>query len=71
MKPFLICFAFAMAGECVAQVKVNELLAANSQSHPDIVDFDDYPDWIELKNEGSSAVSLAGYFLSDDPAKPL
>ncbi|WP_193211334.1 lamin tail domain-containing protein [Luteolibacter marinus] len=54
-----------------AQVQVNEFLAANTQAHPDIVDFEDYPDWIELKNTSAGAVSLAGYYLSDDPAKPF
>ncbi len=53
------------------QVVVNELLAANTQSSPDIVDFDDYPDWIELKNTTAGALNLSGYYLSDDPAKPL
>nr|MCU0750016.1 CotH kinase family protein [Akkermansiaceae bacterium] len=71
MKTRLMCVAMLLAGPCLGQVKVNELLAANTQAHPDIVDFDDYPDWIELKNESASPVSLAGYFLSDDPAKPL
>lgn len=53
------------------QVVVNEILAANTQATPDIVDFEDYPDWIELKNTTAGAVNLSGYFLSDDPAKPL
>lgn len=59
------CFPLA------AQVQINEFLAANTQAHPDVVDFDDYPDWIELKNTTASPVSLAGYFLSDDPANPF
>lgn len=63
--------AALMALPAVGQVKINEFLAANTQSHPDIVDFDDYPDWIELKNDGTSPVNLSGYFLSDDPTKPL
>ena len=53
------------------QVVVNEILAANTRATPDIVDFEDYPDWIELKNTTAGAVNLGGYFLSDDPAKPL
>ena len=30
----------------------------------------EYPDWIELYNAGTDAVSLSGYGLSDDPAEP-
>lgn len=54
----------------VAQVRINEVVASNTRSFPDIVDFEDYPDWLELHNEGASAASLDGYFLSDDPAQP-
>lgn len=53
-----------------AEVRINELLASNTRAFPDIVDFDDYPDWIELQNTGTSAVNLGDYFLSDDPADP-
>src|SRR5205814_6459971 len=34
-------------------------------------DFDDHPDWIELKNTGGSAAPLDGFFLSDSPSNPL
>lgn len=53
-----------------AQVQINEIMASNARSFPDIVDFEDYPDWIELKNTGGSVASLANYYLSDDPANP-
>ena len=54
-----------------AQVRLSEFLASNTRSHPDIVDFGDYPDWIELENPSDAPVPLAGWFLSDDPKKPL
>ena len=54
-----------------AQIRISEFLASNTQSHPDIVDFSDYPDWIELENTTSAPVSLAGWYLSDDPKKPF
>lgn len=54
-----------------AQIRISEFLASNTQSHPDIVDFGDYPDWIELENTTSAPVSLAGWYLSDDPKKPF
>jgi hypothetical protein len=55
---------------CSAQVQLNEVLASNTLATPDIVDFEDYPDWLELKNAGGVAVNLAGYYLSDDPEDP-
>ena len=72
MKCFLplVCCLFAVVSAS-AQVQLNEFLASNTQATPDIVDFDDYPDWIELKNTSGADVNLNGYFLSDDPAKPL
>jgi hypothetical protein len=59
------------AGQAVADVQLNEFLAANTQAHADVVDFEDYPDWIELKNTTGSPINLAGYYLSDDPLKPF
>jgi hypothetical protein len=54
-----------------AQVVINELTASNVRAYPDITDFEDYPDWFELKNTGSDPVALDGYFLSDDPSNPF
>lgn len=54
-----------------AQVRLSEFMAANVQAHPDVVDFEDYPDWIELENTTDGLVSLAGWYLSDDPDQPL
>jgi hypothetical protein len=54
-----------------AQIRISEFVASNTQSHPDLVDFSDYPDWIELENSTSAPVSLAGWYLSDDPKKPF
>ncbi|MDG1071405.1 MAG: lamin tail domain-containing protein [Akkermansiaceae bacterium] len=50
-----------------SQVRINEFMASNARSVPDITDFEDYPDWIELHNPGATAVNLDGYFLSDNP----
>ena len=59
-----LCCGLTMA---TAQVQINEIVASNARCFPDITDFEDYPDWIELKNTGATAASLDGYFLSDDP----
>lgn len=64
----LQCLTFAVA---LGQVRISEFLASNARSYPDIVDFSDYPDWIELENTTDQSVSLGGWYLSDDPARPL
>lgn len=46
-------------------------MASNTRAFPDITDFEDYPDWIELKNTTAAPVSLDGYFLSDSSSNPF
>lgn len=46
-------------------------MASNTRSYPDITDFEDYPDWIELHNTSATEASLDNYFLSDNPNRPL
>ena len=60
----------ALCGPVAAQVRISEFLASNTQAHPDIVDFEDYPDWIELENTSAEAVSLDGWYLSDSTGNP-
>lgn len=67
---FSFCILALCGLEASAQVRINEFLASNTRAFPDIVDFDDYPDWIELKNTTGASVSLANHYLSDDPANP-
>jgi hypothetical protein len=45
-----------------AQLSINEFQASNTKT---LAYNFLYPDWIELKNSGSSAVNLSGYYLSD------
>ena len=70
MKIFALTFLSIAYCVAHAQVQINEIMASNTRSFPDVVDFEDYPDWIELKNTGGSVASLENYFLSDDPANP-
>jgi hypothetical protein len=53
---------FSLTG--FSQVVINEYSASNLNQFVD--DHSDYEDWIELYNTGSSSISLAGYYLSDD-----
>lgn len=50
---------------------MNEFMASNVSVFPDNHDFDDYSDWVELKNTSDSKVDLTGYFLTDDLADPM
>lgn len=68
---FWTALALLLTGTLRAQsVLLNELMAVNTTAHPDIVDFEDYPDWIELKNTTDQAISLDRFALSDDPDEP-
>jgi len=63
-------FPLILTGCLSGQVRINEFMASNTRALPDIVDFEDYPDWIELHNPNLEDASLDGVFLSDDPTSP-
>jgi len=46
-------------------------MASNTRTFADIIDFEDYPDWIELHNPGSEVELLENFFLSDNPSRPF
>lgn len=48
----------------VGDVVINELMASNSTTEAD--QDGEFDDWIELHNNTSTSIDLAGYFLSDD-----
>ena len=57
---------------CLSQpVFINEFLASNTTNYPEIIDFDDYTDWIELYNSSNVPYTLNGYFITDDFENPL
>lgn len=63
---FVTVFGFTSSGN--SQVMINEFSCSNLST---VLDNDgDTPDWIELYNSGSSAVSLSGYYLSDKISNP-
>ena len=51
-------------------VIINEFLASNVRDTPEMQDFDDYTDWIELYNSSSEQVVLDEIFLTDDLNNP-
>jgi hypothetical protein len=50
---------------------INEFLASNATATPEVADFSDFPDWIELYNAGTNAIDLGGYYLSDNLDEPF
>jgi len=59
----LVC-VFCSLNVLQAKVVINEFSCSNLSQYPD--NYSKYEDWIELYNPSASAVSLAGYYLSDD-----
>lgn len=60
----LLVSSFAFSQSLV----INEIITSNSNVITD--DDDSYEDWIEIYFNGSEAINLEGYGLSDDPAVP-
>lgn len=54
----------------VSNLKINEFMASNNTTLEDPDEPGDFPDWIEIYNEGETAVDLQGLYLSDDPTLP-
>jgi len=49
---------------------INEFLASNVTVSPEIADFSDYPDWLELYNAKDTPFDLGGYYLTDNFDEP-
>lgn len=67
--PCLLLIGILAFKKSVSQVVINEYSCSNLNS---IVDnFGKSEDWIELYNNSTSAVNIGGYYLSDNPNKPM
>lgn len=62
-------FVFFVSFISDGQVYINEFMASNSSGIQD-PDYLSNADWIELYNDGSSAINLDGYFLTDNLNRP-
>jgi hypothetical protein len=60
---FLLAF-LTLVLNANAQVVINEVASSNNQFYPD--EFDEFPDWIELLNPGTSTINIGGWALTDD-----
>jgi len=71
--PGLVTLAL-LTGLCLpralATIYINEFMASNQTGIQDPCEPGEYPDWIELYNSSTSAVSLANMYLTDDPTEP-
>ena len=64
----LVILLAAAPAQAQENVIISEFMPANTRT---LADEDlDFPDWIELFNGGQTAVNLAGWRLTDDPAAP-
>lgn len=61
----LIFFILLFSVASHSQVYINEFMASNASTVKD-PDYSADADWIELYNDGTSAMNLSGYFLTDN-----
>ncbi|MDY6826149.1 MAG: lamin tail domain-containing protein [Bacillota bacterium] len=71
----ILAFILIMAGAALGSIFqggknhiINEVMTSNRCVIAD--ENGDYPDWFEIYNRGDKAVSLDGYWATDDPAEP-
>jgi hypothetical protein len=65
----LFFLLFYAAFKTSAQIYINEFCASNSAGLKD-PDYNNDADWIEIYNNGNTAVNLAGFYLTDNLSKP-
>lgn len=73
-KIFVILQFFFSSTFLIAQspkIYINEFLASNVSTNPDIVDFGDFSDWIELYNDENSDVNIGSFYITDDFTQPM
>ncbi len=72
MKPsYLVLFLSALLSTTATQAAdpiLTEIMPSNARVLAD--EDGEFPDWIEIKNPGSSALNLAGYYLTDNALFP-
>src|SRR5438105_892858 len=66
-RKILCCLALFPAFVVLGAPRINEFMASNATGLKD--EDGEFSDWIEIYNPDATAVSLAGYYLTDDPAK--
>ncbi|MBN1759182.1 MAG: CotH kinase family protein [Chitinispirillaceae bacterium] len=67
---YVLLLALLVLFRADARVMINEFMTVNTSIYPDLWDFEDFPDWVELYNDSSEAVDLSDYYLSDNFSNP-
>ena len=63
----MLLWALPLEAQQSHNIVINEFLASNVSTNADMVDFNDFSDWIELYNAGDVDVDIGGYFVTDNP----
>ncbi len=58
-------------GEITPQLLINEFMADNKGTMEDPAEANEYPDWIEIYNFGSTPVDMGGMYLTDRLDTPM
>ncbi|MBN2424161.1 MAG: CotH kinase family protein [Calditrichaceae bacterium] len=67
---YLFFFVLITNAQTVPRIFINEFLASNISIDADILDFDDFSDWLEIYNDENTNIDLGGYYITDDPDNP-
>jgi hypothetical protein len=71
MKKISLAFVLLLVSlPLFSQVQINEICPANADIAYDTT-FYEFTPWVELYNSSASDISVAGYYLTDDPSTPL
>lgn len=62
-------FMLLFASTANAQIKINEILASNSETNED--GFGNSDDWVEIINLGGVSIDFGGMYVTDDPENLL
>jgi hypothetical protein len=66
-RALTVLFLLGLTSLHAAEPALSEIMPSNARILAD--EDGDFPDWIEIKNPGLEELKLAGYFLTDDPAR--
>ncbi|REJ84314.1 MAG: T9SS C-terminal target domain-containing protein [Bacteroidetes bacterium] len=61
---YSIFFLMSILNTSAQNIKINEICSSNYSVYED--EEDDFGDWVEFYNPGSSSISMAGMYLTDD-----
>jgi len=65
-------YTYLLNTDAIPELHINEFMAASTTCCPDTDGgTEEFDDWIEIYNAGSSAVDLGGMYLSDDKTNPF